>query len=208
MSCETAQCGIKPPSNNVMFLFKKNRTATDPLSSQGKLNLRLSGFSQQNHLSLDEVVRAVDRLPSFHLEGLREICYLTPAEAAEELADLPGEHTDRKAEFVQRERRILMYGFESRALFYHVLYHEIGHYVYFLVISSALKQQWVTQTYPKSVCVTPYGTFSASEDFAETYACYVRDPEKLKAIPEKYSFMHHLVFSGQPVTLKERQARG
>ncbi len=189
-----------------MHIFNKTRTANEPQSVTGKLNLRLSGFSQQNFLSIDEVVRVIDVLPSFHLQGLREICYLTPAEAAHALADEPGEGVERKAAFVQRERRILIYGIENPALFYHVLYHEIGHYVYYLIISSTLKQQWVTQTYPRSACVTVYGTTSASEDFAETYACYMRDPERLKAIPEKYSFMHHLVFSGQPITLKERQS--
>lgn len=188
-----------------MYFFNKTLTAGDSTASRGKLHLRLTGFSQQNHLTLDEVVYAIDALPSFHLEGLNEISYLTEAEAEEALADLPNrEFVHRKAAFIQRERRVVIYGVAERALFYQVLYHEIGHYVYFLIISSALKKHWVTQTYPNSLCVTPYGSTSASEDFAETYACYIRDPERLKLIPEKYSFMHHLVFSGQPITLKEK----
>jgi hypothetical protein len=188
-----------------MFLFNKSRTAGDPESPRGKLNLRLTGFSNQPWLSLDEVVRAIDVLPAFHLQGLREISYLTEQEAMQEfLHELGGVPPDRKAAFIQRERRIAIYGFESRDLFRQILYHEIGHYVYFLVISSTLKKQWVTHTYPGSLCVTPYAASSPSEDFAETYACYIRDPDRLRLIPEKYSFMDHLVFSGDPITLKER----
>jgi len=188
-----------------MYLFNKTRTINELASSRGKLHLRLTGFSQQCYLPIEEVVRAIDVLPDFHLEGLREISYLTEIESAEVLACLPNHRlSDRKAAFVQNERKIVIYGFDSRSLFYQVLYHEIGHYVYYLIISSTLKKHWVTQTYPDSVCVTPYAATSASEDFAETYACYIREPEKLKAIPEKYSFMHHLVFSGDPITLKER----
>lgn len=188
-----------------MDIFNKTLTAADQVSPRGKLNLRLTGFSQQPYLSVAEVVQAIDVLPSFHLEGLSEISYLTEAEAEIELMHLPPRESRHcKAVFIQRQRRIVIYGFESRELFYQVLYHEIGHFVYFLIINSQLKMQWVTHTYPDSICVTAYGTASASEDFAETYACYIRDPERLKTIPEKYSFMHHLVFSGAPITLKER----
>lgn len=190
-----------------MYLFNKTRTPTDRGAAQRKLHLRLTGFSQRPYLSIDEVVRAIDVLPSFHLEGLREISYLTELEAAQELADVSGDaQVHRKGAFIQSERRIVIYGFDNRALFYQVLYHEIGHYVFYLIISSTLKKHWVTQTHPGSVCITPYAASSASEDFAETYACYVQDPERLKQIPEKYSFMHHLVFSGDPITLKEKQA--
>ncbi|MES2180759.1 MAG: hypothetical protein V4493_01500 [Pseudomonadota bacterium] len=188
-----------------MDIFNKTRTAVDPISARGQLRLRLTGFSQLVHLSLAEVLQAIDVLPSFHLEGLSEISYLTDEEADADLLHLPArEFSRRKAAFIQSERRIVIYGFEGRELFYQVLYHEIGHFVYFLIINSQLKMQWVTHTYPSSICVTAYGASSASEDFAETYACYIRDPERLKAIPEKYSFMHHLVFSGAPITLKEK----
>jgi hypothetical protein len=62
----------------------------------------------------------------------------------------------------------------------------------------------VTGIYPRSACITPYGTVNASEDFAESYACYMRDPEALKLLPEKYAFMRDCIFSGDPATLKER----
>lgn len=170
-----------------------------------QLNLRLTGFSNQPYFALDEIIQAIDSLPNFHLCGLREIEYLTKEEAYAYLAPdgLPS-WLKRKAEFVQSARKVTIFGVDDRDLFHQVLFHEIGHYVYFLIISSTLKQYWVTQVYPGSPCVTQYGTANAAEDFAETYACYVRAPHRLQQIPSKYSFMHNLVFSGDPITLKER----
>jgi hypothetical protein len=185
--------------------FFKTMTATDHASSPGKLNLRLTGFTGHAHLPVDEVVRAIDVLPSFHLEGLREIAYLTEAESRVALMySAPHVFTRCKGVFVQRERRIKIYGVEHCPLFYQVLYHEIGHYVYYLVISSKIKKQWVTQMHAHSACMTAYASTSASEDFAETYASYILESEGLQAIPEKYAFMHDLVFSGTPETLKEK----
>ena len=52
--------------------------------------------------------------------------------------------------------------------------------------------------------MTAYGTLNASEDFAETYACYVRDEDALKNLPDKLAFMRDFVFSGKPETMKEK----
>jgi hypothetical protein len=109
-----------------------------------------------------------------------------------------------KAEFIQRQRKIVIYDFPNSALFFQILFHEIGHFVFFLVISSVVKKRWVTEIYPGSQCATSYGTLSAAEDFAETYACYARDPELLiRQVPDKFAFMRDYVFSGAPETLKE-----
>lgn len=191
-----------------MHQFNKSRQLSDPVIPRGKLNLRLTGFSQQNFISIEQVVLAIDRLPSFHLEGLREIAYLTKEQAATILLPFAQPHlNDQKAAFIQRQRKIEIYGFDQYALFQHALYHEIGHYVYFLVISSALKQYWVTQIYPDSHCLTSYEASGPIEGFAETYANYVLTPEKLRLIPAKYAFMHHLVFSGASITLKEKNLK-
>src|SRR5258708_38868391 len=59
-----------------MRRFIKNRTSAGDAAGGDKLNLRLSGFSRQALVPVDDIVRAIDRLPGFHLEGLREIVYL------------------------------------------------------------------------------------------------------------------------------------
>ena len=187
-----------------MRLFIKNRTAAG--EAAGKLNLLLSGFSRQDLVPVDDIVRAIDLLPDFHLEGLREIVYLpeyAPASSGYFCPILP--RAEPKGEFVQRERRIFVYAFDSPAMFFQMLHHEIGHFVFFLVIGSAVKKCWVTDLSPGSRCVTPYASVSPWEDFAETYAYYALHPRRLEEVsPEKHAFMRDRVFSGSPATLKER----
>jgi hypothetical protein len=185
-----------------MLHFQK--TSATPLTAP--LRLRLSGFSQYcQAASVSEVLAVIDQLPGFHLSGLREIEYLNAGESEEYL--LPqglSAWRGRKAEFTLRERKILIFNIQDRELLFHVLLHEIGHFVYFLIISSTLKHYWVSQVFPGTPSITSYGTTDAAEDFAETYAAYVLAPETLAMIPAKFSFMHHLVFSGAPITLKEK----
>lgn len=75
--------------------------------------------------------------------------------------------THEQAEYVQGERAIRFHWADDPALFVHVLYHEIGHHVFYLVLDSRAKKDWVTRVYPGSVCATPYGMVSPAEDFAE-----------------------------------------
>jgi hypothetical protein len=41
-------------------------------------------------------------------------------------------------------------------MFFHMLYHKIGHFVFYLVIGSRVKKRWVARIYPGSSCVTRY----------------------------------------------------
>jgi hypothetical protein len=175
------------------------------VSSKGTLRLLISGFSQQQVVNVSQIVAAIDLLPNHHIEGLREIVY-APFGLPGDLLDAysvrpPGQ---RKGEFRQKERCIVLYEIESLDLLFHVLYHEIGHFVFFLALNSRVKKRWVTEIFPKSQCITSYGASNASEDFAETYACYVRDPDRLQLLPAKFAFMRDWVFSGRVETLKEK----
>jgi len=100
--------------------------------------------------------------------------------------------------------RIFVYRTDDPELFWHVLYHEIGHHVYFLVLGSASKKRWATAIYPRSQCPTPYGYSGVAEDFAECYALYAQHTRSLEAFPAKLEFMRDEVFSGRLETLKER----
>jgi len=180
-------------------VFTKTPAPSSVTGAPGKLNLRISGFSQQDIVSIPQIVKALDVLPDFHLEGLREILYSPESLATDFYSARPW--GSRKGEFKQRERRIFFYDFDTPSLFYQILYHEIGHFVFFLIVNSKLKKRWVTEIFPRSECISSYGALNASEDFAETYACYVRDPDSLKCLLGKYAFMLD-VFSGKPQTLK------
>ncbi len=182
-----------------MRTFTKSLVSGESPSLNGTLSLKLAGFSEQDNIPIGDIVAAIDVLPNHHLAGLREIVY-----APDWPQQTPPRLGSPHAQFIQRERRIVFYRMGSSDLFHHVLYHEIGHFVYFLAISSTVKKQWVTQIFPHSACVTAYAEQSASEDFAETYAVYLLDPTALKDLPQKEAFMRECVFSGRPETLKEK----
>lgn len=57
-----------------------------------------------------------------------------------------------------------------------------------------MKKKWVTEICRSAPFITLYASTNASEDFAETYASFVLQPEKLKQIPLKYQFMLNEVF--------------
>lgn len=187
-------------------LFTKSRKPGEESIGAGGLSLLLSGFWRQDVVPIDAIVHSIDLVPSFHLEGLREIVYLPEyAQAAAAYSHRGMFCSEPKGEFVQRDRRIFVYTFDHPAMFFHMLYHEIGHFVFYLVLGSRVKKRWVTQIYPGSSCVTRYAARSASEDFAETYAFYLRRPGVVERdLPEKHAFMRDCVFSGVPDTLKER----
>src|SRR2546422_210007 len=103
------------------------------VSTPSPINLVVRGFSAQSTVSAEEIGAALEWLPAFHLVGLREIVY-----SAGEPLRYPSLGASSPAlgcaEFVQAERTIFAYRTDDRDLFRHVLYHEIGHHVFFLVI--------------------------------------------------------------------------
>ena len=159
----------------------------------------------QAFVTTNEIVSAIDHLPAYHLEQLREISY-EPAPGGGPLSAGAGERQDlhHNGEYIQRSRRIVIYHFDSRTLFYQMLFHEIGHHVFFLILNSKIKKRWVTQIHRAARCITPNAAHSPAEDFAESYAAFVLDPNELKRMPEKYNYMRDEVFSGLPGTLKEK----
>src|SRR5689334_4914270 len=124
-----------------MYLFFKSNESLKTQPTHRKLNLHLAGFSQQSIVPIEDIVRSIDLIPSFHLEGLREIVY-APDWRPTQASDLYGAtlRPGPKAEFVQRQRRIIIYDFPNSALFFQILFHEIGHFVFFVVISSVVKK--------------------------------------------------------------------
>ncbi|MCG8671033.1 MAG: putative zinc-binding metallopeptidase, partial [Pseudomonadales bacterium] len=56
-----------------------------------------------------------------------------------------------------------------------------------------LRKQWVTALYPQGGFVTDYAKTNGQEDFAESYACYLCDPQTLNRFPEKYLYMQQLL---------------
>lgn len=170
--------------------------------TQSRLKIAVRGFADQMAVTTKDVIAVIERLPSFHLEGLREIVYVRRAQQYPSLGALVP--VFGHGEYVQAERTIFVYQASDLALFRHVLMHEVGHHVFFLVINSHLKKNWVTRIYPGSRCATHYGSLNSAEDFAECYALYAQEEQRLTDYPEKFIFMRDCVFSGRPETLKEK----
>jgi hypothetical protein len=186
-----------------MYRFIKKQSVE--VSNAAPLNLLLSGFSGQGIVSVDDIVRAIDRVPGFHLAGLREIVYLPEYAPAASIVPCTGfSRSEPMGEFVQRERRIFVYRLNSPDVFFQMLHHEIGHFVFFLVLGSRVKKRWVTEIFPGSRCVTGYASVNPWEDFAETYAYYLLRRDVLgNELPQKLAYMRDCVFSGRPDSLKQ-----
>ena len=197
----TLRYGFLPLLDQKVQIFSKNLTIADAENS-ARLHLKLYGFSRQTVVPVANIVAAIDMLPTFHLAGLREICY-EPELVIDPFYFSGIRNSRRQAEFIQAKRKIVFFEINDPGLFYHVLYHEIGHFVFYLALSSVIKKIWVTEIFPHSTCATLYGKLNASEDFAESYACYCRDEETLQRIPTKYAFFRDYVFSGRPEIRKE-----
>lgn len=161
------------------------------------VRVRVVGFAHQAIIP-EDVVAAIRRVPNFHLAGLNEIAF-------DQKSDAGFCKTGVQAYYCQANRRICFLCLPELNLFRHILYHEIGHHVFALVISSKVKTLWVNRIAVKTPSVSAYGATNPQEDFAEAYAMYLApEAERGTAAKVKLSFLRELVFSGDPWTLKER----
>jgi hypothetical protein len=166
----------------------------DNASYQARVELWLAGFRAQSVVTTDEIVAAVDRIPNQQLEGLRGIVY-DPDRVTLEQNPYPGRWNFRiKGAFFMKARCIVVYDFETKARFEHILYHEIGHYVFQFILDSYQRKHWVTQLYPASRYITPIASRNGNEDFAESYATFLCEPQRLLQIPKKHAFIRGEVF--------------
>ncbi|MCU7922548.1 MAG: hypothetical protein KZQ88_07595 [Candidatus Thiodiazotropha sp. (ex Dulcina madagascariensis)] len=184
-----------------MHKYIKRQASQDRFVNQKTLNLRISGFSNQTIVSVDEILEALEALPASHLIGLREIAYdpnrvIQRAIGYYNTQDTPYPIPDFRSngDYYHDERWINIYEFDSKQNLVHLLYHEVGHFVYKNNLSSVLRKRWVNNIYPVSSYVSTYAARNANEDFAESYAIYLLKPEVLYRIEKKYLFLKNQVF--------------
>ncbi|WP_144394456.1 hypothetical protein [Pleionea sediminis] len=159
-------------------------------SSGRPINLLISGFGHQQLVPVDDVVAKVTQLPVKHIEKIQVIKY----DPNKNISFLLRHQRvgPQLGEYLLGYNSIVIYRFTSRSECFHVLFHEIGHHVYFKSISSFKKKEWVTQVYRSENGVSELGQRNACEDFAEAYAFYLTNPEHLKSFPRKYAFIRTL----------------
>jgi len=182
----------------MVYNFTKTLTESDLSRAKTKLKLRLTDFKKQNIIPIGSIVNSIDRLPAYHLEQLKEITYdakrtiLTSLTQTEQKIPIQSQGI-----YIQKHRTIAIFNIINKDLFLHTLFHEIGHHVYFCIIGQRLKNIWVTDIYRKDSFITNYASLNAAEDFAESYASYLLNPQGLETIPIKYNFLKNFLFEGK-----------
>lgn len=183
-----------------MRVFNKQKTVVDWGKPDTPVKLRLSNFSWQSLVSVERILEEINRIPSHHLAGLKEICYDPYQDTLAKLDADPRQpiKTNAMGMYLQGYRTIAVYKFNSEKELFKTLFHELGHYVYYTIIGSVVKKKWVTEAHCVKQYVTRYASRNASEDFAECYAEFLLNPANLQRIPKKYNFIRTEVFNNIP----------
>ncbi len=164
------------------------------------MRLLVANFERQNIVAKSQVIQAVKRLPRAHYEGLQAIRYDPHRTFATHLSFVHQKPFSlRTRGFYYHESDlsvIIIFPFKTSSEFYHVLYHEIGHYVFLRVLSQAHRDQWFHKIRPReNQFVSSPARQNSREDFAETYAYYCTKPHQLRVVPIKAQFFREVVFS-------------
>jgi hypothetical protein len=164
------------------------------------VNIQLWGFKNCSMVTAEGVAQALSLLPVHLLEGLKNINYepipLVPG--ITRWIKVPG-RTGLLGHYDRKSSSILLYARESRRELFRTLFHELGHFAYFRIISSAEKKQWVTKLYKAEAPVTRYGARNAAEDFAEAFSLYLMEPDSMRSSPNKLNYLRNVVFRGSAV---------
>lgn len=180
-----------------MRIFNKQKTVVDWGRPDSQIKLRLINFNLQSIVPVNKVLDELNRIPSHHLAGLKEIRYDPSRESQTWVENTLTMNPQIKpiGMYLQGFRTIAIYSINSEKELFSVLFHELGHYVYYTIIDSRVKKQWVTEIHPEKRYVTNYAARNASEDFAECYAEFLLNPLNLQRIPNKYNFIRNAVFN-------------
>lgn len=148
-----------------------------------------------------------ETIPLSHLDNCRIIRYIP------QLVEVYS--TPAAGKFIPLFRHISVYAVPSAIYsqeeLLETLIHEVGHNAYFNIRleNKELAEQWdelhrqseVTFASEGLGFVSEYARTDELEDFAESYAAYVRNPPSLNlASPPKYEFMRQTVFAGREYT--------
>lgn len=161
--------------------------------------LLIANFDQQSIVSRDDVLTAVRRLPRLHYAALDVIRYDPKRQIATTLSYLFEESTPIQANGLYYQERdtavVILFFFNSRQSFLHVLYHEIGHHVFLRVLSQAQRDAWFYQVRPaEPAAISHRAQRNAREDFAECYAAWCLESPLLPKLPVRFNFFANSVF--------------
>lgn len=150
----------------------------------------LKDFHKQDIISLEDVSGLIESIPSHHLKGLKYVVYdpVRFYQRSYVQPSIPNRHIKGQY-FSEMLDAVIIYEIEDKELFEHILFHEVGHYVFQRILSPEQKKHWVTNLYPSRVFVSNYAKTNAQEDFAESYAFYLRKQPFSFVLRAKYNFL-------------------
>lgn len=179
----------------------------DQLSNPGaqidhNIHVSLWGFKTCLWASPEIVAEVLELLPKHLLTGLMHIHYQSVPLVPGPTSWVTAPREVRLSGIYSREdRTILVQGISSRPNLFHVLFHELGHHVYFSVLDSVEKKNWVVSIWGCEDAVSSYGKRNAAEDFAELFALYLLGTSTLIDRPKKARFMRDIVLRAKALPL-------
>ncbi len=187
------------------LFFKSVETPSETELAKTELvnQTEVSNFELSSLVSNENIADYIrETIPQSHLENCAAIHYEPQANEQYPFA---------LGTFDRSNREICIWGDEnfngSRDVL-STLTHEIGHNAHENIMDKQpeLAEKW-SQLHEQSFdkyqqeglgFVSSYAQTNVYEDFADSYAAYLRDPEKLQFYsPEKYEFMQNNIFSGE-----------
>jgi|GEM_PF-1053495 len=188
-----AMKAIKPP---------KFRLYPEGSAAMSAVNIELWGFLKCPQVNAIAIAEALAVVPAHHLEGLRSVHY----EHSRMIAGFsrwirlkgPGKQLGR---YDRASQTITLHAAADREALFAALFHELGHFVYFRVLSPADRKSWVIGLSAQESSVSRYGERNAAEDFAECYSAFLMRPYAMQQRPLKNRFMRSVVFQGAALDL-------
>ena len=163
------------------------------------MQILIAGFESQKIVSRDEVIQALLKLPELHLRGIKVVRYDPYRVIATSMTWLMDEPMapGTRGSYYQTDNfsAIVVWKFNSKSEFYHILYHEVGHYVFMQTLQQKPRDEWMYDIRKKEPqTVSQYAKKNSREDFAETYAAFVTQQPSLNACPMRRAFLATKVF--------------
>lgn len=164
------------------------------------MRLLVANFDAQSIVTREEVIEHVLALPFTHISGIQVVRYDPNRLIATTLGYVTEQPTLVSSHglfYHDRETAVIvLFKFRDRTEFRHVLFHEVGHYVFLRKLWQEQRDAWmyrVRKDEPR--VVTSYAAKNAREDFAETYAFWCTRNEELRRFPVRYRFFETEVFT-------------
>lgn len=169
------------------------------------MRLLIANFDCQNIVSKAYVSKAIQRLPKAHYAGINVVRYDPKRTLAAAISCFEYKPVFPQAKGLYYHEQelsvIIVFRFQTPDEFKHILYHEIGHYVFLRTLNQKQRDKWFYAIRPNETnYVSANAKQNSREDFAETYAHYCTTSKHLFKIPLKTDFIHKMLFNGIKLT--------